>query len=378
MSADVETPLPDGIQSRFVANGNGLKVHVLTAGEDVAERPLVLCLHGFPELAYSWRKVMLPLAEAGAFVVAPDQRGYGKTTGWDGDYDGDLRSFRTLNLIKDTIGLVAALGRTKVHMLIGHDFGSILAHACALLRPDVFRSVVMMSAPANAPRPLPLGEQTAPQPDRIHADLAALERPRKHYQWYYATRQANTDMLKAPAGLHNFLRAYYHMKSADWADNTPFRLNGWMASELAKMPAYYIMDLADTMPEAVAPHMPSPERIATCGWLSDQELAVYAHAFQDTGFQGALNWYRCRTTGISTDDLAAFAGRTIDVPAMFVAGAADWGIEQVPGALDRLCNEDCTDFRGCHLIDGAGHWVQQERPGQVIEHVSGFLNTLTS
>ena len=97
-------PLPAGIRSRFVDNINGLRMHVLEAGFDGKNRPCLLLLHGFPELAYSWRKVMLPLAAAGYHVVAPDQRGYGRTTGWDADYDGDLGSFRLLNLGRDTSG----------------------------------------------------------------------------------------------------------------------------------------------------------------------------------------------------------------------------------------------------------------------------------
>src|SRR5690349_19210366 len=89
--------LPFGFRSRVIKNVNGLSIHVLEAGESSA--PCVLLLHGFPELAYSWRKIMLPLAHAGFHVVAPDQRGYGQTTGWDAGYDGDLDSFRILNLV---------------------------------------------------------------------------------------------------------------------------------------------------------------------------------------------------------------------------------------------------------------------------------------
>ena len=102
--------LPSGIRSRFVPDINGLRIHVLEAGFQDGSRPLVLLLHGFPELAYSWRKVMLRLADAGFRVVAPDQRGYGRTTGWDADYDGDLGSFRILNAVRDALGLVSALG----------------------------------------------------------------------------------------------------------------------------------------------------------------------------------------------------------------------------------------------------------------------------
>jgi len=106
--------LPPGIRSRIVADVNGLAMHVLEAGFEDEGRPGILLLHGFPELAYSWRKVMLPLASAGFRVVAPDQRGYGRTTGWDGDYDGDLGSFRLFNLVRDAVGLVAALGLRSV------------------------------------------------------------------------------------------------------------------------------------------------------------------------------------------------------------------------------------------------------------------------
>ena len=125
--------LPAGIRSRFVDGINGLRMHILEAGFEARGRPLVLLLHGFPELAYSWRKVMLPLASAGCHVVAPDQRGYGRTTGWDGDYDGDLASFRMLNIVRDALGLVAALGYRSVAAVVGHDFGSPVAAHCRSL-----------------------------------------------------------------------------------------------------------------------------------------------------------------------------------------------------------------------------------------------------
>src|SRR4030081_1199349 len=147
--------LPSGIRSRFVDNINGLRMHVLEAGFETKGRACVLLLHGFPELAYSWRKVMPALAAAGYHVIAPDQRGYGRTTGWDGNYDGDLNSFRLLNLVRDALGLVSALGYRFVDAVVGHDFGSSVAAWCALVRPDVFRSVVVMSAPFAGPPQLP-------------------------------------------------------------------------------------------------------------------------------------------------------------------------------------------------------------------------------
>src|SRR5438093_3761965 len=113
-----DIPLPSSIRSRYVDNINGLRMHVLEAGFETRNRPCVLLLHGFPELAYSWRKVMPPLAQAGFHVVAPDQRGYGRTTGWDGDYGGDVGSFRMLNLVRDALGLVSALGYRSVKAVI--------------------------------------------------------------------------------------------------------------------------------------------------------------------------------------------------------------------------------------------------------------------
>lgn len=373
-----DLPLPDGIRSRHVPGINGLTMHVLEAGRGGDERPMVLLLHGFPELAYSWRKVMLPLAGAGYHVVAPDQRGYGWTTGWDGRYDGDLDSFRLLNVARDALGLVFALGRRSVAAVIGHDFGSPVAATCALVRPDVFRSVVLMSAPVAGPPALPFAIANRPAgspepvPD-VHAALAALPRPRKHYQWYYGTRQADGDMLRCPEGVHAFLRAYYHAKSADWAGNRPAPLRGWEAGELAKLPTYYVMDLDRTMPESVRPMMPSEEAIDACAWLPDRELAVYADSFMRTGFQGGLQWYRCMTGGRSARDLEIFSGRTIDVPACFIAGRSDWGVFQKAGDLERMQGSFCTRMADCHLIDGAGHWVQQEQPDRVARLLVDFL-----
>jgi pimeloyl-ACP methyl ester carboxylesterase len=240
-------PLPPGIRSRFVENINGLRMHVLEAGFETEGRPCILLLHGFPELAYSWRKVMPHLAAAGYHVIAPDQRGYGRTTGWDGDYDGDLASFRLLNLVRDALGLVSAFGYRSVDAVVGHDFGSSVAAWCALVRPDVFRSVALMSAPFAGPPQLAFDTADAPPrakpDDPVHRDLAGLPRPRKHYQWYYSTREANANMHRARQGVHDFLRAYYHHKSADWKDNQPYPLQSWSAGELAKLPTYYVMDL---------------------------------------------------------------------------------------------------------------------------------------
>lgn len=369
--------LPAGIRSRFVAGVNGLRAHVLEAGFETPGRELLLLLHGFPELAWSWRKVMPVLAAAGYHVVAPDQRGYGRTTGWAEGYDVDLMPFGLLNMTRDALGLVFALGYRSVAAVVGHDMGASVAAWCALIRPDVFRRVAIMSAPFAGPPALPFGTDRDPPPPParpdIHAAMAAMERPRKHYQWYQATREANDNVMRCAQGVHAFLRAYYHHKSADWVDNRPYPLAGWTATELAKMPTYYIMDLHEGMAETVAHHMPSAERIAGCAWLTDTELRVYSDEYSRTGFQGGLQFYRVRTGEIDLPQLQLFAGRTIDVPFLFVSGAADWGTYQRPGAYERMRTTACTKVIGCHLVPGAGHWVQQERAGVVSDLVLNLL-----
>ena len=153
--------LPPGIRSRFVHHVNGISMHVLEAGYETSDRPAVVLLHGFPELAYSWRKVMPPLAAAGYHVIAPDMRGYGRTDGTDVTYDDDLRPFRRLNHVLDIVALVSAFGYRSVDV-VGHDAGSPAAAWCAVVRPDIFRSVVLMSAPFGGTSSLPFDTAEAP------------------------------------------------------------------------------------------------------------------------------------------------------------------------------------------------------------------------
>jgi pimeloyl-ACP methyl ester carboxylesterase len=376
MQALEQEHLPQGIRARFVDGVNGLRMHILEAGHEQPGRPLILLLHGFPELAYSWRKIMGPLARAGYHVVAPDQRGYGRTTGWDADYDGNLGSFRVTNLVQDALALVFALGHRSVTAVFGHDFGSPVAAWCALIRPDVFRSVAMMSSPFAGPPLLPFDTDrclAAVSSTDIHKDFAALPRPRKHYQWYYSTREANEQMWRCKQGVHDFLRAYYHHKSADWKANKPHRLECESAAEMAKMPTYYIMDIDKDMAQTVAPEMPSAAEIAANRWLPDAELQVYSSEYGRNGFQGGLHWYRIRTGTKFGAELQLFSGRTIDVPSIFIAGKCDWGTYQAPGALEHMRDVICTRMRGVHLIDGAGHWVQQEQPETTADLLLEFL-----
>jgi pimeloyl-ACP methyl ester carboxylesterase len=372
--------LPRGIRSRIVNGVNGIRMHVLEAGyEDTAaggaRKPAVLLVHGFPELAYSWRKVMPSIAAAGYHVIAPDLRGYGRSGGTGVAFDDDLSPWRTINEVTDMVSLVSAIGYRTVAAVVGHDFGSPVAAWCAVIRPDVFRSVALMSAPFGGTATLPFAtadRAAAPQPpqgDTINDDLARLTPPRKYYQRYYSTREADANMHHATQGLQAFLRGYYHMKSADWKANQPHPLAARTAAEWAKMPRYYVMDLNKGMAETVAAEMPSAAQIAACTWLPDSELRVYADEYGRTGFQGGLQSYRVGSTPRLNADLQVFGGRTIDQPSMFIAGASDWGAYQNPGALERMQKVACTKMTGVHFVDGAGHWVQQEQA----EKVSGLL-----
>jgi len=292
-----ELTLPEGIRSRRVNSVNGLDVHVLEAGYDSPSRPCILLLHGFPELAYSFRNIMLPLAAKGYYVVAPDQRGFGRTAGWSNSYDGDISQFGMINLVRDVVTLLGRLGRPRVDLVVGHDFGSMVAACCALFRPDIFQSLTMMSAPFPGVAKIAPAESISSAIESkiarsesadIHDELATLDPPRKHYQWYYSSRQANEDMWHCAQGMSDFLRAYFHFKSADWIQNRPEPLTGWTASELARMPRYYIMDLGQTMAETVAPEMPEQSAVNQCEWLTESELDYYSESNNPTRMNSQL------------------------------------------------------------------------------------------
>ncbi|KAJ6487730.1 epoxide hydrolase [Mycena sanguinolenta] len=372
--------LPSGVESRILTV-NDLELHIFEAfpaNLPGTSAPLIILLHGFPELAYSWRKVIGPLSKAGYHVVAPDQRGYGRTkslqTGFPITYQDDLNPFRMTNLVRDVLALVFTLGYESVAAVVGHDFGSPVAAYCALIRPDVFKSVVMMSSPFTGPPKLAVGS-ASPSPDlkQLAAALAGLDPPRKHYVLYYSTPDANADMMSSPGGLRAFLREYYHVKSADWNHNEPHPLAAPPVSAMAELPHYYVMRMDQTMPESVHGFGPSAKEISGNAWLTEEELGVYVAEYTRTGFQGGLNSYRMATSLTWSSDRELFSGKRIEVPAMFLAGKQDWGTYQWPGAVEAMRDKACKDMSDFVLIDGAGHWVQQEQSDEVVNQLLRFF-----
>lgn len=374
--------LPAQIRSRMIHEVNGLDVHVLEAGFESPGRPLALLLHGFPDLAYGWRHLLPLLADAGYHVVAPDQRGFGQTTGWSKDYDAPLAPFSLLNLTRDALGLVSALGYRRTAMLVGHDFGSPVAAYCAIARPDIFPSVVLLSAPFPGVPAFPFDTAEAGAasglpgagPQQLVTALAALDPPRMLYQHYFSTRDANEDLTHPPRGLHTFLRTFFHVKSADWPGNRPHPLISLSAEEFAQLPTYYVMQRGKTMPDNVALFQPSVEEVDACQWLTEPELAVYAQEYGRTGFQGALQAYRVLADPTLNAELRLFSGKTIDVPSLFIGGESDWATYVSPGALEQMQKRATTRMGNIQFVDGAGHWIQQEQPAQLARLLLSFAD----
>jgi len=369
--------LPAGIRSKRVNTNTGTTLHILEAGYGRRASPCVVLLHGFPELAYTWRNQLLPLAQAGFHVIAPDLRGYGQSVTRPVQYEDDLLPYSMFNRVSDVVGLVRALGHETVAAVIGHDWGGPTAQWCARVRPDIFRSVVSMSTPFLKPPTAPLGAPSERRSSEVETDmdkeLAALPRPRKHYFTYSATSAANDDMWRAPQGVHDLLRALFHFKSADWEGNKPFPLASWSASELAKMPDYYIMELHKGFSETMAAQMPSRQHIANCAWMKEEDLRVYSTEFSRTGFQGGLNYYRVANDPRLGTELKAFSARAIDVPACYIGGDRDWATYQSPGALEDMRNV-CSQLVSVRFIDQAGHSLAEERPQEVNAALLDFLD----
>lgn len=306
------------------------RIHLAEQGSG----PLVLLVHGFPESWYSWRHQLPALAAAGYRVAALDVRGYGRSS-----RPAAVEAYRMRELVEDCVAVVEALGE-RTAVVVGHDWGANIAAGCALLRPEVFRAVAMLSVPYA-----PFG---GPRPTEVFARIG---------------------------GEDEFYVSYFQEPGRAEAEIEP-DVRGWLAGVYAALSA-------DTMP---APGAPDPHFVSRGGrmrdrfpagrlpsWLTEDELDVYAGEFERTGLTGALNRYRNMDRDWA--DLTAHHGAALTQPSFFAGGALDasttWmsdAIEAFPHTLPGLVSS--------HLLEGCGHWIQQERPEEVNRLLTEWLAAL--
>jgi pimeloyl-ACP methyl ester carboxylesterase len=311
---------------------NGIDMHVAEAGPEDGE--LVVLCHGFPELWYSWRHQIPALAGAGYRVLAPDQRGYGRTSRPEAIEDYDI-----LHLTDDLLGLLDDVGREDA-VFVGHDWGAMVVWGMAQLHPERVRGVVGMSVPFT------------PRRDRslIEVLRAVMGDTFFYILYFQEPGVADADLGKDPReAMRRFLCAI------------GARHDGEGDSGFARALPAATTTFWDWMPPA--PTLPP--------WLTEHDLDVFASEFERTGFTGGINWYR--NFHRNWELTPQLLGKGIDRPALFIAGVEDPVIRMTdPGAMADVM----PDLRGTVLLDGAGHWVQQEKPDEVNETVLSFLNQL--
>ncbi|WEK41020.1 MAG: alpha/beta hydrolase [Candidatus Brevundimonas colombiensis] len=315
---------------------DGLVQQVLEGGFEKDNAPLVLLIHGFPELGVSWRAQVQALGEAGYHVVAPDMRGYGGT-----DKPEGAAAYSILNLVGDMIDLVRALGRTQC-VVVGHDWGAPVAWHCALLRPDVFRAVAGLSAPF--------------QPRRIKgpptAAMAAISKRAGLGDLYIVRFQAADAHLALEADPAKTLRKLFY--AYDGATPADRRSTGFLPEGVA---------LLDTIDDAAT--LPP--------WMSADHFAEYVPAFSAGGFDGPLNWYRA--LDLNWSQTAFVQNQTITPPALFVVGEDD-PVRHYAGSAEPGLKDWVPNLTRSVVVPGAGHWIQQERPDEVNALLLEFLGGL--
>ena len=309
---------------------NGIEMHIAEQGTG----PLVVMCHGFPELWYSWRHQLPALADAGFRAVAPDQRGFGATTRPTAISDYDL-----VHLTDDMLGLLDGLGEESA-VFVGHDWGAPVVWTLAARAPERVRAVVGMSV-AVSPR--------APEPP------TSLWKQVFTDTWFYILYFQEAGVADAELGADptTFLRRFLFTLSGDAGGDA-------LAGLAGPRDGRGMLDRLDEPPDGVLP-----------SWLTHSDLATFAAAFEESGFTGGLNWYRNfdRNWELS----AAWADRTIEMPALFMSGDRDPVLNMVrPEAMEGIV----TDLRGTVLLPGVGHWTQQESPAEVNAELLGFLRSL--
>jgi pimeloyl-ACP methyl ester carboxylesterase len=308
---------------------NGVRLHIAEEGEG----PLVVLLHGFPESWHSWHRQFGPLAAAGFRVVAPDQRGYGRS-----DHPADVAAYSILHLVGDVVGLIHALGEEKAYV-VGHDWGAPVAWHTALLRPDVVLGVAGLSVP--------------PPTRGAEPPLVAMEKKfGGRFYWNHFARPgvADAEFGRDP---RTALRKFFYAASGDRPGAVEQPLvdpeRGWLAA------------------------MPDPEVLPD--WFTEADLDALTDSFSQ-GFTGALNWYR--NLDRNWELTAAWQGAAITPPALYLYGDRD-PVPAFPGApefIASLPDRMPNLHRAPVALEGCGHWTQQERPDEVSAALIDFLTAV--
>ena len=317
---------------------NGINIHYVSAGVG----PLIIFCHGFPECWYSWRHQLKALANAGYRAVALDMRGYGRTS-----QPKKVSSYSLSKIIGDVVSVVNAL-EEKEAVVVGHDWGGPVAWYSALMRPDIFRAVAVLSVPYNPPMQVP--------EELILTDMMIENAgDQEYYRLYFQEPGIAESDLEADIR-HSMLGFLYSVSGDIVRDGV--RNAGWDGHFPKGKSISSLMSIPKSLPN----------------WLTENDLDYYVNAIQSSGYTGGLNWYRNINSLPGT--LAPFIGKTVNQPALYmygehdlIAGNTEVAVESMRSTLPNL-----TDII---KLDGAGHWLQQERPDEVNEQLLKFLSHIS-
>eukprot|EP01059_Diplonema_ambulator_P005595 TRINITY_DN15372_c0_g1_i1.p1 TRINITY_DN15372_c0_g1~~TRINITY_DN15372_c0_g1_i1.p1 ORF type:complete len:357 (+),score=63.03 TRINITY_DN15372_c0_g1_i1:35-1072(+) len=333
------------IETKRVQNGNGLDMSYLEWKSDGGM--LVVMLHGFPELKESWLSQIKYLGERGYWVVAPDQRGYGETTGWDED---DVGSFCALNLARDTVGFIQAIGGRRA-VLVGHDFGTTSAFYTALLRPDVVIGLSCMSIPLATSPPKMIHNAS-------HALTTQFDDLEKHGLRHYQVHLIQPETLE-----------YINQDLKRWMTVCYYHASG-MSSTIDQFDPKKGKVFPMAYKKGVPYYDQLPDKGLNTPVLPFLDIETSVAKFQKTGLKAPINWYKNLPKNV--DDLQLFAGKQLTIPYQFIAGDKDFCVPMYAGLMSRL--NTLPALHSMHIIKGVGHWVQQEAPQKVNTYLLSFLN----
>jgi pimeloyl-ACP methyl ester carboxylesterase len=327
-AAWVDPAMPD-VTHRMIAT-NGIRLHVAEQGQG----PLVILCHGFPECWYSWRHQLPALAKAGFRAVAPDLRGYGRS-----DRPDEVEKYTLLHHLGDVVGLVDALGEREA-VIAGHDIGATIAWQAALLRPDRFRSVIAMSPPF---RSRAFGGEVPP------TTLMPKNEDAVFYQLFLQTPEAEAALSR---DLRLTFRGQLYSLSGD---RPPATSGGFPAGMVPRKGARLIN------PESLPP------------WITEADIDVYVAEYTRSGFHGPLAWWR--NIDRNWELMATYAGSTVSVPALYIAGERDFVVAAYAKAVAEQ-KALVPKLRPAVMLPGCGHWTEQERPLEVSSAMIEFLRSV--